>query len=129
MKVLLPAFAALALALASPALAQDLDCDNAMTQTDLNQCANLDFELADEALNDAWKIVHKQIGERDNDEGSGVRKLLAAQRTWLAYRDAHCDSVGDAYEGGSMQPMIVAGCRAGLTAERTQHLLELIEEE
>ncbi len=125
--------ALVAILIAGPALAQDIDCENAMTQADMNQCAGLDFESADKALNEAWTEVHDEVKARDADadaDGKGwPDALLKSQRAWLAFRDAECESQGFAYRGGSMEPMVVATCKAELTTARTQQLQSLIEEQ
>jgi len=53
--------------------------------------------------------------------------LLEAQRAWLVYRDAQCRLEGYSLLGGSAQPMIVSGCLAMLTRQRTQELRDLVE--
>lgn len=111
-----------------------LDCDNAMTQMAMNRCAHRDFEAADAALNTQWKITAAAMKQRDAsfDRGHDSRPgyfetLLAAQRAWLDYRDNHCRSEGYFARGGSMEPMLVSGCRAQLTRARTAQLAELVE--
>lgn len=111
-----------------------LDCDNAMTQMAMNHCAHLDYEAADAALNAQWKITAATMKQRDEnfdsdrDTRSGYfETLLEAQRAWLAYRDAHCQSEGYYARGGSLEPMLVSSCLAQLTRERTSQLAELVE--
>ena len=54
--------------------------------------------------------------------------LLKAQRSWIAFRDGHCETEGFKYRGGSIEPLIVHSCRATLTRQRTQQLNSLLEE-
>lgn len=111
------------------------DCANPITQQDMNFCAAQDFHTADAELNVQWRITAAAMHRRDEeaadlpDDGRPgyFQQLLAAQRAWLAYRDAHCDSEGYAARGGSAEPMIVSGCRAALTRERTALLRDLIQ--
>ncbi len=131
MRVLLAA--ALVLALAFPASAQEWDCTDAsnLPQQGLNHCAWIDFEEADRALNVAWELVKEEIDARDADmpeqwKGWG-KALLDAQRAWITYRDAHCEAEGFQVRGGSMEPLIVATCKTHETRERIQDLLLLIE--
>ena len=111
-----------------------LDCDRAGTQMAMNRCAHLDYEAADAALNAQWKITAAAMKQRDTDldreydtRQGYFGTLLAAQRAWLAYRDAHCRSEGYFARGGSMEPMLVSGCLAQLTRVRTAQLAELVE--
>lgn len=110
------------------------DCDNAVTQMAMNQCAQLEYTAADAELNAQWKITSAAMKQRDAnldreyDSRPGYfETLLAAQRAWLAYRDNHCRSAGYFARGGSMEPMLVSFCLAKLTAARTEQLKELVE--
>jgi uncharacterized protein YecT (DUF1311 family) len=116
---------------ASPAMAQDeVDCTNAVTQYDMNYCAEKDFEAADDELNAVWKDARKAAKEIDDaqpDELKGADKaLLAAQRGWIAYRDGRCELAGFEARGGSMEPQLVSGCKAELTRTRTRELRDFI---
>ena len=53
--------------------------------------------------------------------------MLEAQRGWLRYRDAHCRVDGYTARGGSLEPLLVATCKARLTRMRTEELRELVE--
>ena len=119
--------------LAGSAFAQDaepkVDCANAMTQMDINICANEEYEAADKALNVQWAKTRKVMAEWDADidaENRGaVDSLMKAQRAWIDYRDGQCDAVGYSVWGGTMYPAIVSGCLADLTRKRTEELKDL----
>ncbi len=102
------------------------NCENPVAQQEMNICANRDFEKADAALNAVWKLARKSA--EDEDEGlegnlkGSAAALLAAQRGWLAYRDGSCELAGFEARGGSMEPMLVAGCLAEMTRARTKEL-------
>jgi uncharacterized protein YecT (DUF1311 family) len=121
------------LALLLIAGAQEPQCKDPTTQSDMTRCEILRFEVADRAMNKQWKATLALMREYDRTpEGDGrpgyADQLLKAQRAWLAYRDAHCDSDGYRMRGGSAEPMLVAGCRAELTEARTRQLAALAEE-
>lgn len=109
------------------------DCDNAFTQHEINICAQLDFLAADEELNAQWQITADTMKQWDAEHGFDDGRpgyfdtLLTAQRAWIAFRDAHCASEGYLFRGGSGEPMMISGCKAGLTIERTQQLRALVE--
>lgn len=115
-----------------PALAQDdVDCTNAMAQQDMNYCAAKDFEAADTELNAVWKEARtaaKAIDAEQTEEyWKGADKaLLAGQRGWIAYRDGQCELYGFEARGGSMEPMLVSGCKAEMTRGRTKELREFL---
>lgn len=95
-------------------------CEDARTQTEMNQCAALAFQAADSVLNVVYPRV---IGGLDS---ARVPLLREAQRQWVRLRDADCALDAAEFQGGSMQPMIYAYCRAGLTRERVAHLRTLL---
>jgi uncharacterized protein YecT (DUF1311 family) len=120
--------------LAQPVLAQEdeLDCSDPKDQSTLTQCAGLDFEKADKALNALWPEIKKTAqdmdGEADNGKTEYLDALMASQRAWLAYRDAECIWQGFSAHGGSMEPMLVSGCLAKLTEERVKALKDSLEQ-
>lgn len=90
------------------------DCGNASTQMDLNACAAAAFKADDAVLNQ----LYRQIKARLSGNGTAQKQLLAAQRAWIAYRDAECSFAASGVEGGSAYPMVVTGCRDELTKRR-----------
>lgn len=110
-----------------PLAAQEpqINCQNAMTQYEMNVCAGQDFQAADGDLNATYQLaMNEWFGGRETAHGQA---LLAAQRAWLAYRDAHCSAEAALFEGGSMQPMIYSFCLAELTRARTETLRSYAE--
>ena len=117
--------------LSLPATAQEIDCENAVTQQDMNQCAYADWEAADADLNAAYKRALDLLTEWDavlpEDEQGGAEALREAQRAWIPFRDRACEAEGYAMKGGSAEPLLVYGCMRLLTEERTAHLTGLVE--
>ncbi|MDH4413199.1 MAG: lysozyme inhibitor LprI family protein [Rhizobium sp.] len=110
---------------------RDVDCNNAQTQADMNQCAAEDYRKADAAMNAQWAETRAAMLARDkasppSGDNGAAKRLLASQRAWLAYRDAACDVEGYSVDGGSMQPLVVSSCLADLTTRRTEDLKSLV---
>lgn len=126
-----PAALVLACLAGLPALAQDIDCANAMAQQELNQCAYADWEAADADLNAAYQSAMALMKEWDagvpTAEQGGAVALRDAQRAWVTFRDKACEAEGFAMRGGSAEPLLVYGCMRQLTEERTAHLVTLVE--
>lgn len=127
-------FASLLL-LSAVAADPEVDCENAMAQSELNACAWQEYERADAAMNAQWKVTSARMKEIDAGFDNSYDKrpgyfdtLLAAQRAWITYRDRHCVSEGYSMRGGSAEPMVISGCMATLTDQRTAQLKALIEE-
>jgi uncharacterized protein YecT (DUF1311 family) len=111
--------AALCLSAAGVA-AQDADCAHALTQQEMNLCAAEEYRAADKVLNDEWRLTIGWAREVGLEED-----LRAAQRAWIAYRDAACAVEAAVWEGGSMAPLIHATCLTRLTRARTDDLVML----
>jgi len=131
--MILPILAALLLAQSSAA-EPALDCSDALTQADMTACATRDWQTADAALNTQWEQTAAHMRQRDimydhsHDDRPGFREqLLAAQRAWLGYRDAHCATEGSLARGGTLEPMLVAQCTAERTRQRTRQLQSIEE--
>jgi len=106
--------------------AEEMDCSDPQTQTDMNICAHQDYEAADAELNAVWKDAMKMAKDLDADQDDALKgahkDLLDAQRGWIAYRDGNCALAGWDARGGSMEPMLVSGCLAEMTRQRTKEL-------
>ncbi|OHV81358.1 lysozyme inhibitor LprI family protein [Ensifer sp. LCM 4579] len=112
----------------------EVNCQEAVTQMDLNICAHRDYEAADMELNSIYRQAIAAMQETDKELGDinaahvgAVGALKKAQRAWIGYRDGQCELAGFEARGGSMEPMLVSGCLADLTRKRTAELKELLE--
>ncbi|MBV7483876.1 lysozyme inhibitor LprI family protein [Bordetella sp. BOR01] len=106
------------LAHGAQAQAAQPDCANAQDQASMSACAAADYKKADAALNAAYK----QAAARLKDDKDQHQRLVAAQRAWIAFRDAECAFATGLSEGGSAYPMLLAQCQATLTTQRTAEL-------
>lgn len=108
------------------------NCADPQTQSEMNACAQIDFERADAALNAEYRraIAHARASDREesghriegDDRPGDEATLREAQRAWVAFRDAHCRLEGYEARGGSMESMIYDGCRAAVTRARIAQL-------
>ncbi|GAB3930674.1 lysozyme inhibitor LprI family protein [Larkinella terrae] len=98
------------------------NCDNAQTQTEMNMCAQMRFQKADQELNAVYKQLIELVSKDDKT------LVIEAQRQWIAYRDAHCKVYEKMYQGGSMLNMVIANCKETTTLSRINELKELIAE-
>ena len=122
----------LGLALAAwgiPVWAQTVDCNEASTQIDMTFCAEQDWNTADAALNQAYKAAMAVMKDVDanlpaSDQGA-ADYLRQAQRDWISFRDNACAAEGYMMHLGSAEPMVIYGCRARLTVQRTEDLANL----
>jgi len=117
--------------LAGAAQAQQVDCEMAETQQDMNICAAQDWQTADDVLNDAYAkamILMENIdADLPDDEKGAVLNLRRAQRSWVDFRDAACAAEAYMMHGGSAEPLLIYGCMARLTSARAADLAQLAQ--
>jgi uncharacterized protein YecT (DUF1311 family) len=101
-------------------LAQKLNCNNAQTQAEINQCAQLSYQNADKKLNQVYKQLIPTLS------ASRKQKLINAQLAWIKFRDTNCDFERSAYQGGTVAPAVYFGCLEQTTQQRTQQLQEYL---
>lgn len=77
-----------------------------------------DYKTADQALNQTYKDVEKRLANDSN----GKARLIAAQRAWIAFRDAECTFQSSGDDGGTAAPMVITACRTSLTTARAAQL-------
>jgi uncharacterized protein YecT (DUF1311 family) len=108
------------------AAAQEVDCNNQVTQLDMNMCSYEEWQAADARLNRIYSeaIAFLQAADRDYPpEGATEEdRLRNAQRAWVAFRDANCDAAGFQMRGGSAEPLLINGCMRSMTEDRIAEL-------
>ena len=109
---------ALSLAACGTQAATPKSCDDATTQSDMNQCAQEAYKATDAELNAAYG---KLLGRLAKDPAR-AEHLRAAQRAWIGFRDAECAYVGAGTTGGSAQPLVTAQCLEQQTRSRVEAL-------
>jgi uncharacterized protein YecT (DUF1311 family) len=77
-----------------------------------------EYKQADTELN---KVYQQLLSSRSAD---GQKKLRAAQRAWIVFRDAEAEFVRQDWVGGSGQAAAVNSALAVLTRDRVRQLRE-----
>lgn len=120
-------------AVASPCLAQDAPAaqgclEKAQTQAEMNECAGRDANRTEAELNAVYKQLLAKAATGPKD---AVAKIKAAERAWLAYRDAYMEAMFPAAdkqaEYGSMYPMNFAMTKDRITGLQVQALRDILE--
>lgn len=123
---------AILFALSLPATAQEVNCTNPVTQLDMNICEYDAWMAADAVLNGVYADAVAVVRARDADyplEGASEEdRLRAAQRAWVAFRDANCDAAGYQMRGGSAEPLLINGCLRMMTQARIGELQSVLAE-
>ncbi len=104
-------------------VAQQPNCKNPQTQTELNICSGVDYQRADQKINQVYNQVREQFSANRRQQ------LIVAQRAWISFRDADCKFARSAVEGGTMAPLIANTCLEDLTKKRTSELNSYLQNE
>lgn len=94
-----------------------LDAQTRDTTYGMSMCAAASTQAWDVVLNDEWRDL--MAATKAYDEGGQADALLAAQRAWIAWRDAECDWEAARWGGGTMRSIAYASCHEGATISRT----------
>jgi uncharacterized protein YecT (DUF1311 family) len=119
--------------IAWPSHAQESDryrtCNNrAKAQTEMHVCASEEAARVDAKLNDLYRTLLK-VASR---ERGAVRKIKAAERAWVTYRDGYIEAMYPAPDKqtkyGSIYPTEVNLLHAKLTQEHVEALKQLLDQ-
>ncbi len=89
----------------------------------LKACDAAELRARDATLNALYRQLLAAI------DAPRRARLQAAERAWIAFRDAECAFRMSGEAGGTMAPLIYNACRLELTAVRSQNLQEAIKAE
>lgn len=103
-----------------PSEAQD-PCGDAMTQRDMNDCAEVERKKADAELQQRYGFLISNLEPNYQDS------LKNAQRKWMEYRDVNCRSDAE-YHNGSVSPMVYSYCSRRMTINRLEELTRIYDD-
>jgi uncharacterized protein YecT (DUF1311 family) len=98
----------------TPVISYNRSCEKkALTQVALDECAAR--ELAE---------LQQQLTPALRKEGAayGSASVSEAQSEWVTFRHSECSLEANAYQGGSIQPLIYGECAIALTVQRLQEV-------
>lgn len=102
--------------------------DKAKTQAEMNACANKEAVRVDAELNN----VYGALLSKAESQPEAIAKIKAAERAWIAYRDAYIEAMYPAKdkqtEYGSVYPTEADLLRAKLTKQQVTALRELLQQ-
>ncbi|MEH6361832.1 MAG: lysozyme inhibitor LprI family protein, partial [Amylibacter sp.] len=120
--------------LAYPVSAQETyNCNEPVTQMEMNACAWRAYQAADGDLNADYKQAIAYLKKADEDfipVGAVPSAIILrdAQRAWITFRDKNCEVETLAYRGGTIVPLIIATCLESMTRVRSEQLRMIWEE-
>lgn len=109
-------------AIALPALAQapkwPPDCEAPGNTRELNQCAALALEKAEQGMK---RYFDASVARWEHSPRLAA-EIADSQRHWQAFKTSHCAAVFELNAGGSIRVAAITGCHVALTRTRTREL-------
>jgi uncharacterized protein YecT (DUF1311 family) len=97
-----------------------LDCKNAMSTPDINECAAIGQKKVEDKLNLAYQDKLKYFND---PEDAGTKKsLIAAQRAWVKFREADCNAVYEQWKTGTIRTVMFIECMQKRAETRIKEL-------
>ncbi len=107
--------------IASPQLAQTINCGSATTTPEINQCTSRQARLADRKLNQAYQQLRPKLSSKQ------MQRLTQAQLNWIKFRDTTCEYELGEWEGGTGASSAYSSCLARVTEQRTADLQRYLD--
>ncbi|EFL91281.1 hypothetical protein REG_1819 [Candidatus Regiella insecticola LSR1] len=101
--------------------ASALECDNAQTQSEMNNCATAAYKKADDELNKLYENI------KERTRGKHKKMLKKTQQKWIEYRDSDCRFQTYLSRKNSIYPMVYAYCRENKTRERVNEFKKMLD--
>ena len=106
--------------------------EGGQTTVGMSLCTYAEGLVWDRFLNEEYRQTMAWAKAADEDErhhfpefAKREESLLAAQRAWIAFRDAECGLAYAVWGSGSMRQIAGSSCMTAMTAERTLELLSI----
>lgn len=97
---------------------QSLDCQNALSTMEINQCALEKLKFAQTELDQYFAASL----EHNAEDAELIKSIQNAQRNWQAYIVSHCDSVYTQWREGTIRGVMAISCKTKLTKQRTHEI-------
>ena len=92
----------------------------------MKQCIYDEAQFQDQRLNEAYKKLMDRLKKDQSDDGKEVvSRIIAAEKAWIAFRDATCSVEGIDMMGGTGEGGIVGECVGNMTKERVDYITTL----
>lgn len=112
-------FVALAmLPIASLAQQDEIDCENALNTLEINQCAAIELQTAEQQL----ETYLQASFEHNAEDPILVEAIKRSQADWSTYMTAHCDAIYTQWRDGSIRGVMALSCKTELTKDRTHQI-------
>jgi uncharacterized protein YecT (DUF1311 family) len=124
------AFAAalLGLGLGARSTLADVDCNSdSLTQLDMNECTDKDYQAAQAKLDAVIEKLKADL-KTEYKPKDFEKAFEKSEKSWEKHRDDDCAFQGFINGGGSIYGMVVEGCQTTLTDARTAELQSFLDD-
>ncbi|WP_081933662.1 lysozyme inhibitor LprI family protein [Massilia sp. 9096] len=102
-----------------------LDCRNAYSTIDLNECAQVEQKAMEDKLNATYAHTMQALGSAD--AAALKQKVIVAQRAWIKFREADCAAEEARWAGGTAAAQMFLGCMRQRAEQRIKDLESLAQ--
>jgi uncharacterized protein YecT (DUF1311 family) len=95
---------------------EGFQCKYDGNQQEMNACAVRDFKVADDTLNERYKVVKSMLSLAKQSE------FYEQHRAWLNEREPTCKTEAKLSEGGSIWPLVFYSCLEVITKKRIDEI-------
>ena len=108
--------------------ASALDCERVISTPDINACGQVELDKVELTLNQVYQRILKQMdaisSEKSNlaDKSMLKKKFVDAQRLWVKYRKADCDTTYIFWSDGTIRGAMYLICMTNRAEQRIKEL-------
>jgi uncharacterized protein YecT (DUF1311 family) len=95
--------------------ASTIDCSEAYSTLEMNQCAEDKLDAADQQL----QHYLKQSIQQNSTDQALINAIQTAQTRWIQYQKAECSAVYTQWQQGTIRGVMALSCKLALTQQRT----------
>lgn len=103
----------------------EIDCKKAISTADVVQCIAIELDKTEAKLNQAYQRLVKQLTQPDTAQDNYTEyrnKLLKAQRAWIKFREADCDTQYTMHKSGTIRNAIYLSCKQQRAEQKIKEL-------
>jgi len=100
------------------ALSDEVDCTKAINTIEINYCAGVELQNAEHEM----KAYLTKSKEHNSYDPELIKSIEVAQKAWLLYAGAHCDSIYTMWREGTIRGGMHLSCKTKITRMRTHEI-------
>ena len=98
-----------------------VDCAEAISTLEINQCAQAEVQQAEQQLEDYLSAARQRYAQ----DSEALTALQTAQQSWSRFRQEHCAAVYSLWREGSIRGLMHNQCMLQQTRQRTHDVWQV----